>query len=104
MTDQQADEAFQLLIEGIDKEMVRENNDLAVWLINGYEPGPMATGAAETAENGAVPYPNGMEMGLMHTALGNNIADFLTGKETADQTLKDIEAEYITAAKEKGLL
>ena len=40
----------------------------------------------------------------MHTALGNNIADFLTGKETADQTLKDIEAEYITAAKEKGLL
>ena len=104
MTDQQADEAFQLLMEGIDKEMVRENNDLAVWLINGYEPGPMATGAAETAESGAVPYPNGMEMGLMHTALGNNIADFLTGKETADQTLKDIEAEYITAAKEKGLL
>ena len=104
MTDQQADEAFQLLMEGIDKEMVRENNDLAVWLINGYKPGPMATGAAETAENGAVPYPNGMEMGLMHTALGNNIADFLTGKETADQTLKDIEAEYITAAKERGLL
>ena len=104
MTDQQADEAFQLLMEGIDKEMVSENNDLAVWLINGYEPGPMASGAAETAENGAVPYPNGMEMGLMHTALGNNIADFLTGKETADQTLKDIEAEYITAAKEKGLL
>jgi multiple sugar transport system substrate-binding protein len=104
MTDQQADEAFQLLMEGIDREMVTNNNDAAVWLINGYKPGPMAMGAAETAENGALPYPNGIEMGLMHTALGNNVADFLTGKETAEQTLLDIEAEYTTAAKEKGLL
>ena len=104
MTDQQADEAFQLLMEGIDREMVTNNNDAAVWLINGYKPGPMAMGAAETAENGALPYPNGVEMGLMHTALGNNVADFLTGKETAEQTLLDIEAEYTTAAKEKGLL
>ena len=104
MTDQQADEAFQLLMEGIDREMVTSNNDAAVWLINGYKPGPMAMGAAETAENGALPYPNGVEMGLMHTALGNNVADFLTGKETAEQTLIDIEAEYTTAAKEKGLL
>ncbi|MEK9974861.1 MAG: extracellular solute-binding protein [Deltaproteobacteria bacterium] len=104
MTDQQADEAFQLLMEGIDREMVTNNNDAAVWLINGCTPGPMAMGAAETAENGALPYPNGVEMGLMHTALGNNVADFLTGKETAEQTLMDIEAEYTTAAKEKGLL
>ena len=104
MTDQQADEAFQLLMEGIDREMVTNNNDAAVWLINGYKPGPMAMGAAETAENGALPYPNGVEMGLMHTALGNNVADFLKGKETAEQTLLDIEAEYTTAAKEKGLL
>ncbi len=104
MTDQKADEAFQLLMEGIDREMVTNNNDAAVWLINGYKPGPMAMGAAETAENGALPYPNGIEMGLMHTALGNNVADFLTGKETAEQTLLDIEAEYSTAAKEKGLL
>ena len=104
MTDQKADEAFQLLMEGIDREMVTNNNDAAVWLINGYKPGPMAMGAAETAENGALPYPNGVEMGLMHTALGNNVADFLKGKETAEQTLLDIEAEYTTAAKEKGLL
>ena len=104
MTEQQADEAFQLLMEGIDREMVTSNNDAAVWLINGYKAGPMAMGAAETAENGALPYPNGVEMGLMHTALGNNVADFLTGKETAEQTLIDIEVEYTTAAKEKGLL
>jgi ABC-type glycerol-3-phosphate transport system substrate-binding protein len=104
MSDQQADNAFRLLMEGIDREMVTNNNDDAVWLINGYVPGPMAIGAAATAKNGALPYPNGVEMGLMHTALGNNVADFLTGKETAKQTLMDIEMAYTTAAKEKGLL
>ncbi|MGA0887205.1 MAG: ABC transporter substrate-binding protein [bacterium] len=104
MSDQQAEDSFQLLMEGIDTDMVTKNNDAAVWLIKGFKPGPMAMGAAATAENGALPYPNGMQMGLMHTALGNNVADFLTGKETAEQTLNDTAAEYTTAAKEKGLL
>ena len=104
MSDQQAEDSFQLLMEGIDTDMVTKNNDAAVWLIKGFKPGPMAMGAAATAENGALPYPNGMQMGLMHTALGNNVADFLTGKETAEQTLNDTAAKYTTAAKEKGLL
>jgi hypothetical protein len=43
-------------------------------------------------------------MSLMHTALGDNIADFLTGAETAEQTLADIEASYSAAAKEAGLI
>ena len=42
--------------------------------------------------------------GLLHTALGDNIADFLTGKESAQQTLSDVEAAYTAAAKEKGFL
>ncbi|MGA1166734.1 MAG: ABC transporter substrate-binding protein, partial [bacterium] len=104
MSDQQAEDSFQLLMEGIDTDMVTKNNDAAVWLIKGYKPGSLAKGAAATAENGALPYPGGIQMGLMHTALGNNVADFLTGKETPEQTLMDIEAEYTTAAKEKGLL
>jgi hypothetical protein len=43
-------------------------------------------------------------MGLLHTALGDNIADFLQGKESAEQALMDIEAAYTAAAKEKGFL
>jgi hypothetical protein len=46
-----------------------------------------------------VPY-----MGLMHTALGAELADFLQGKESAEQTLADVEAAYTAAAKEKGFL
>jgi hypothetical protein len=43
-------------------------------------------------------------MGLMHTALGNGIADYLTGAKDAETTLADIEAAYTTAAKEAGLV
>jgi hypothetical protein len=42
--------------------------------------------------------------GLLHTALGNNLADFLLGKESAEQALADAEAAYTAAAKEKGFL
>ena len=40
----------------------------------------------------------------LHTALGNELADFMKGTESAEQALKDVEAAYIAAAKEKGFL
>ena len=104
ITDEEADAAFRVAMEGIDREMVEANNAAAVWLIDGFQPGAMAAGAAATAANGAVPYPASSQMGIMHSALGNGIADFLTGAKDAATALADIEAEYLTAAKEKGLV
>ena len=104
ITDEEAEAAFRVAMEGIDKEMVTAHNDDAIWLIDGYAPGPMAAGAAATAANGAAPYPASGPMGAMHTALGNGIADYLTGAKDASTTLADIEAAYITAAKEAGLI
>jgi molybdopterin-guanine dinucleotide biosynthesis protein A len=43
-------------------------------------------------------------MGLMHTALGDNLSEFLQGSESAEQALADAEAAYIAAAKEQGFL
>ena len=40
----------------------------------------------------------------MHNAASAEIADFLKGDESAEQTLADIEAAYVTAAKEAGFL
>ena len=40
----------------------------------------------------------------MHTAVGDNIADFLNGSESAEQSLADAEEAYRTAAREQGLL
>lgn len=104
MTDAEADAAFRLAMEGIDREMVTANNDAAVWLVDGFVPSRLARGAIETAENGAAPYPAGSAMGLMHTALGNGLPDFFTGAKDAATTLADIEDAYLTSAREAGLI
>ncbi|MEM1267156.1 MAG: sugar ABC transporter substrate-binding protein, partial [Pseudomonadota bacterium] len=80
------------------------NNDDAVWLLDGFTPGPAAAGIAETAMGGAKSYPMIPYIGIMHTALGAELVDFLKGTESAEQALADVEAAYVTAAKEAGFL
>ena len=104
ISDTEADAAFRVAMEGLDRQMVQAHNEDAIWLIEGYSAGKAAKGASETASNGAVPYPASKKMGLMHTALGKGIADFLTGKKDARKALADIESAYRTAAKEAGLM
>ena len=86
------------------KEMVAKAADQAVWLIEGFKPGPKSVGVIKAVEMGAKPYPMLPQMGLMHGALGNEIVEFLQGNETAEQALKDVEAAYMTKAKEQGFL
>ena len=59
---------------------------------------------AGSASGGASPYPMLPWMGALHGTLGAEIADFLQGNESAEQTLADVEAAYTAAAKEKGFL
>lgn len=104
ITDEEAEAAFRVAMEGIDTETVQESPEAAVWLIDGYEPGDLAAGAAATAANGARPYPASSAMGIMHSALGNGIAAYLNGNKDAETTLADIEAAYMTSAEEAGLI
>ncbi len=106
MSDEEADAAFRVAMEGLDTEMVTGANDQAIWLIEGYQPGRLATGAiaTATASPAPLPYPSTTEMGLMHTALGNNLPDFFTGAKSAEEALAAVEAEYLTAAKEAGIV
>ncbi len=76
----------------------------AVWLVEGFVPGPKSIGVIEAVKMGAKPYPMLPQMGLMHGALGSEIVEFLQGKESAEQALKDVEAAYISKAKEQGFL
>jgi len=78
--------------------------DQAVWMIDGYEPTPVSAGVFAAISAGSQPYPMLPFMGLLHTAAGDNIADFLQGKESAEQALSDIEAAYTAAATENGFL
>ena len=106
ITDEEADAAFRLAMEGLDEEMVKGANEAAIWLVKGYEPGPLAAGAiaTATASPAAPPYPSTTQMGLMHTALGNELPAFLTGERDAAATLVAIEEAYATSAKEAGVL
>ena len=102
--DEEAEAAFAALVGALNSDMVAENNDKAIWLIDGFQPGPAAAGVAATAQGGAKPYPMIPFINLMHNAASAEMADFLKGDETAEQTLADIEAAYVTAAKEAGFL
>ena len=104
VSDEEAEATFAALIAGMNPEMVAANNDDAVWLLDGYTPSAAAQGVAATAQGGARPYPMIPQIGIMHNALGQEITDFLTGSETAEQALADVEAAYTTAAKEAGFL
>lgn len=104
ITDEEADAAFRLIMEGLDSEMVEANNDAAVWLVQGYEPTDLAAGTVASAEGGAPAFPASTAMGIMHGAIGNNIASFLTGSASAEEALAAVEAEYATGAREAGLI
>jgi ABC-type glycerol-3-phosphate transport system substrate-binding protein len=102
--DAEADAAFRVAMEGMDTEMVKANNNAAVWLIPGFVPGRLAQGAIASAMAGAPNYPSTTSVGLISAVIGEQVADFLTGKKTAEKTLADIEATYLTRAKEGGLI
>ena len=104
ITDEEAEAAFRVAMEGLDSEMVQANNDAAIWLIKGYQPNRLSKGAIDTINGGPVPYPSSVEMGLMHTALGDNIDDFFTGTKNAADTLAAVENAYLVSAKEAGLI
>ncbi|WP_306119257.1 MULTISPECIES: extracellular solute-binding protein [unclassified Roseitalea] len=106
ISDEQAQAAFRVAMEGLDTEMVKANNDAAIWLISGYQPNRLAEGAIATASAEPAPpsYPSTSQMGLMHTALGNELPAFFTGERDAEATLAAVEDAYITAAQEAGLI
>jgi ABC-type glycerol-3-phosphate transport system substrate-binding protein len=105
ISDADAEASFIALMHAIRPEMLNETTSpQAVWLIDGYEPTPAAAGVFAAAAMGTKPYPMLPYAGLMHSAAGSELVDFMQGKETAEQALAGLEAAYTTAAKEKGYL
>jgi len=105
ISDAEAEATFIAMTHAIRPEMLTDDTSrLAVWLIDGYQPTTDAAGVFAAAQAGTTPYPMLPYMGLLHSALGNELADFMQGKESAEQALADVEAAYRAAAIEKGFL
>lgn len=106
ISDEEAEATFIAMMHGIRPELMANDEvaQQAVWLIEGYEPTEAAQGVFAAAAMNTMPYPMLPYAGLMHSALGGELADFLLGKESAEQALADVEAAYVAAAKENGFL
>ena len=104
ISDDDAAASFQAMVHAISPDTVKAHPDAATWLVAGYTPGPAAVGVIGNATGGAKAYPMQPYMGLLHTALSTELADFIAGKEPADQALTDVKAAYDSAAKEGGFL
>ena len=105
ISDAEAEATFIAMMNGINpKRLDDKMMPLAVWLIEGFKPGPANVGVAAAARMNAIHYPMLPYQGLLHSALGSEIVDFMQGKEDAATALADVEAAYTAAAKEKGFL
>ncbi len=106
ISDEDAAATFLAMKNGIDPKIAtnEETRTQAVWLLDGYQPTDAAKGVFAAVDMGTTPYPMLPYMGLMHTALGAELTDFMLGKESAEQALTDVEAAYTAAAKENGFL
>lgn len=105
ISDEEAAATFQALAHATSPALLNEETmSQAVWLMDGFDAQPVNEGVLATVAAGANPYPMLPFMGLLHTALGDNLGDYLQGNESAEQALADVEAAYTAAAKEQGYL
>ena len=98
------DLTFRVIMHALSPSVVENNNDSAIWVRSNYVPTKYAAAPIDSVMAGAPPYPMNPQSSLAHGALGNNIGDYLAGKESAAQSLADAAADYRSAAKDAGLL
>ena len=105
ISDEDAEASYKAMNEAIAPSIMNDEvATQAVWMIDGYKPTPASAGVFAAMQAGSTPYPMVPYQGLLHSALGAELPDFLSGKEDAAKTLADVEAAYAAAAKEKGFL
>ncbi|GGB53604.1 sugar ABC transporter substrate-binding protein [Roseibium aquae] len=70
ISDKDAQATFIAMMNAIDPSILQDPDVAvqAVWLLEGYEPTPAATGVFEAANMRTIPYPTFPYMGLMHYA------------------------------------
>ena len=78
-SDADAEATFRALVHAIQPDLLTdETQQMAVWMIEGYEPTPVSAGVLDTINAGAQPYPMLPLHGpAAHRAGGDNIAAYL---------------------------
>ena len=98
------DTTFKVIMHATRPQVVEDNNNVTLWIRSNYKPTQYTGAITESVLAGAPPYPMDPQSALAHAALGDNIADFLGGKESAEQSLADAARSYRSAAIDAGLM
>jgi len=102
--DEEAEAAFRAVMYGSRPEMANANAGLAAWVIKDAQLTQATKPVVDTAMAGARPYPMLPTMGLLHTALGDELVDYLRGVDTPEQALERVGRAYRRAAIEAGFI
>lgn len=105
ISDEDAAATFISMAHAVSPALLNDDTmNQAVWLIEGFEPQVANEGVLAAVAAGSKPYPMVPFQGLLHSALGAELSDFMQGKESAEQALADVEAAYTAAAVEAGFV
>lgn len=95
---------FHVLMEMLSEDVMRQGNDLAIWVRSAYQPGRFGVGVEAARRAGAPIWPGEPFFSLAHAEVGKVLPDALKNERTAQQALRDAAAAYARAAADKGYL
>ena len=98
------DLTFHVVMEALKPESVTENNDVTLWLRSNYKPTKYSAAIVDSVKLKAPPFPMTPQADLSLLALGENIGNFIAGKEDAKTSLDRAAVAYRQAAVNAGYL
>ncbi len=102
-TNEEAEAAFRTALEGLDKDMLDQNRDIAFWLLKDYEPGVLTKDLLAAIDAGLPAYPASEPLELLQRTLASHLEAFMKGEASANEALAAAEADYLQAARERGM-
>ncbi len=102
--DADARASFQTMMHAISPAAANAHPGAAVWLTSDAKTSASAAGVIASVKGGAKSYPTAPYMGYLHNAIGANLAAFMQGRKSAEETLQDAATTYTTAVREAGYL
>lgn len=103
-SDEQAEAAIKVLLEGLDAEAMVENREIAIWMMKDFKPGRFAKAALDAVRGGIGAYPASPANELAYQILGQWLEAAMNGSMPVARALAQAEKEYLRAAKERGLI
>ena len=98
------DKTFEIFMELLDKETITRLNDKSVWISPYATIQKYSKGIVDTRKNKVRVFPSTPQFNLLHSQIGKNLGDYLSGSKSAGEVLKKIERDYRKVAKEKGYM